>query len=123
MGDFLYLSVMKDLSEYIQSLLDEVKLPLEITLREDGVYRIDVTKDLKESWVLYKISYKRDIDEVKDIRVQLKMYLPQLEFVAKVNYINYPKSLKKMPLSNEYKIKPSEHYDKLLKLKDQYIVD
>jgi hypothetical protein len=111
---------MKDLTKYIESLLDEVKLPLEITLREDGVYRIDVTKDLKESWVLYNIAYKRDIDEVKDIRVQLKKYLPQLEFVAKVSYINYPKSLKKMPLSNEYKIKPREHYSKLLKLKDQY---
>jgi hypothetical protein len=111
---------MKDLSKYIESLFDEVKLPLEITLREDGVYNIVTTKDLKESWVLYKISYERKIDEVKNIRVQLKKYLPQLEFVVKVNYINYPKSLKKMTLSNEYKIKPKEHYDKLLKLKNQY---
>jgi len=109
---------MKDLSKYIESLIDEVNLPLEITLREDGVYNIVTTKDLKESWVLYKISYERKIDEVKNIRIQLKKYLPQLEFVVKVNYINYPKSLKKMPLSNEYKIKPREYYDKLLKLKD-----
>jgi len=122
MGDFLYICIMKDLTKYIESLLDEVKLPLEITLREDGVYRIDVTKDLKESWVLYKISYERNIDEVKDIRVQLKRYLPQLEFVAKVNYINYPNRVT-IPILNEYKIKPREHYDKLLKLKDQYIVD
>ena len=111
---------MKDLSEYIRTLIDEVNLPLEITLREDGVYRIDVTKDLKESWVLYNIAYKRDIDEVKDIRVQLKKYLPQLEFVAKVNYINYPKSLNKMPITHEYKVQPRKHYDNLLKLKNMY---
>jgi hypothetical protein len=109
---------MKDLSKYIESLIDEVNLPLEITLREDGVYNIVTTKDLKESWVLYKIICERKIDEIKNIRVQLKKYLPQLEFVVKVNYINYPKSLKKMTLSNEYKIKPRVHYDKLLKLKD-----
>jgi hypothetical protein len=96
---------MKDLSEYIRTLIDEVNLPLEITLREDGVYRIDVTKDLKESWVLYKISYERNIDEVKDIRVQLKKYLPQLNFVVKVNYINYPKEYS-IPLLHEYVIKP-----------------
>jgi len=96
---------MKDLSEYIRTLIGEVKLPLEITLREDGVYRIDVTKDLKESWVLYKISYDRNIDEVKDIRIQLKKYLPQLNFVVKVNYINYPKEYS-IPLLHEYIIKP-----------------
>jgi hypothetical protein len=96
---------MRDLSEYIESIIDEVNLPLEITLREDGVYRIDVTKDLKESWVLYKISYERNIDEVKDIRVQLKKYLPQLNFVVKVNYINYPKEYS-ISLLNEYIIKP-----------------
>ena len=103
---------MKDLSEYIRTLIDEVNLPLEITLREDGVYRIDVTKDLKESWVLYKISYERNIDEVKDIRVQLKTYLPQLEFVVKVNYTNYPKDFGRIPLLHEYRIKQREHYNK-----------
>ena len=110
---------MKDLSEYIRTLLDEVKPPLEITLREDGVCRIDVTKDLKESWVLYNIAYKRDIDEAKDIRVQLKKYLPQLDFVVKVNCINYPNDVT-IPILHEHKIKRKEHYSKLLKLKDQY---
>lgn len=108
---------MKDLSEYIRTLIDEVKVPLEIRLQEDGVYRIDVNVDLKGSWVLYKINYERDNKDVRDIRVQLKKYLPQLEFVVKVNYINYPNDFT-MPILHEYKIKPREHFDKLLKLKD-----
>jgi hypothetical protein len=36
MGDFLYISGMKDLSKYIRTLIDEVNIPLEIRLQEDG---------------------------------------------------------------------------------------
>jgi hypothetical protein len=96
---------MKDLSEYIRTLIDEVNLPLEITLREDGAYRINVHTDLKGSWVLYRINYERDNKDVRNIRVQLKKYLPQLNFVVKVNYINYPKEYS-ISLLNEYIIKP-----------------
>lgn len=108
---------MKDLSKYIRTLIDEVKVPSEIRLQEDGVYRIDVDVDLQGSWVLYRINYERDNKEVRNIRVQLKKYLPQLEFVVKVNYINYPNDFT-MPILHEYKIRPREHFDKLLKLKD-----
>ena len=108
---------MKDLSKYIRTLIDEVKVPSEIRLQEDGVYRIDVDVDLQGSWVLYRINYERDNKEVRNIRVQLKKYLPQLEFVVKVNYINYPNDFT-MPILHEYKIRPREYYDKLLKLKD-----
>ena len=108
---------MKDLTKYIRTLIDEVKMPLEIRLQEDGVYRIDVDVDLQGSWVLYRINYERDNKEVRNIRVQLKKYLPQLEFVVKVNYINYPNDFT-MPILHEYKIRPREHFDKLLKLKD-----
>jgi hypothetical protein len=96
---------MKDLSEYIRTLIDEVNLPLEIRLREDGVYRIDVNVDLKGSWVLYRINNERDNKDVRNIRVQLKRYLPQLNFVVKVNYINYPNDTT-IPLLHEYVIKP-----------------
>jgi hypothetical protein len=108
---------MKDLTKYIRTLIDEVDIPSEIRLQEDGVYRIDVDVDLQGSWVLYRINNQRDNKEVKNIRVQLKKYLPQLEFVVKVNYINYPNDFT-MPILHEYKIRPREHYDKLLKLKD-----
>ena len=104
---------MKDLSEYIRTLIDEVNLPLEIRLREDGVYRINVNVDLKGSWVLYRINNERDNKDVRNIRVQLKKYLPQLDFVVKVNYINYPKQVS-MPLLHEYRIKGKDRYSKLL---------
>jgi hypothetical protein len=110
---------MKDLSKYIETLIDEFNLPLEIRLQEDGVYRIDVRVDLKGSWVLYKINYERDNKDVRHIRVQLKKYLPQLDFVVKVNCINYPNDVT-IPILHEHKIKRKEHYSKLLKLKDQY---
>ena len=96
---------MKDLSEYIRTLIDEVNLPLEIRLREDGVYRIDVNVDLKGSWVLYRINNERDNKDVRNIRVQLKKYLPQLDFVVKVSYINYPNDAT-IPILHEYVIKP-----------------
>ncbi len=96
---------MKDLSEYIRTIIDEVKVPLEIRLQEDRVYRIDVNVDLKGSWVLYSINHDRNNKYVKYIRTQLKKYLPQLEFVVKVSYINYPKE-SSIPLLHEYVIKP-----------------
>ena len=96
---------MKDLSKYIETLIDEFNLPLEIRLREDGVYRIDVNVDLKGSWVLYRINNERDNKDVRNIRVQLKRYLPQLDFVVKVKYINYPNDAT-IPLLHEYVIKP-----------------
>jgi hypothetical protein len=96
---------MKDLSKYIETLIDEVNLPLEIRLQEDGVYRIDVNVDLQGSWVLYSINYDRNNKDVKHIRIQLKKYLPQLDFVVKVKYINYPKEVS-IPILHEYIIKP-----------------
>jgi hypothetical protein len=110
---------MKDLSKYIETLIDEFNLPLEIRLQEDGAYRIDVNVDIKGSWVLYRINYERDNKDVRNIRVQLKKYLPQLDFVVKVSYINYPQE-STIPILHEYKIKRKEHYSKLLKLRDLY---
>jgi hypothetical protein len=103
---------MKDLSEYIETLIDEVNLPLEIRLQEDGAYRINVHTDLKGSWVLFQRAFERTEGDVRFIRVQLKTYLPQLEFVVKVNYTNYPKDFGRIPLLHEYKIKTREHYNK-----------
>ena len=96
---------MKDLTKYIRTLIDEVDIPSEIRLQEDGVYRIDVNVDLKGSWVLYRINNERDNKDVRNIRVQLKRYLPQLDFVVKVKYINYPNDAT-IPLLHEYVIKP-----------------
>ena len=107
---------MKDLSKYIETIIDDVKTPFNITPQESGEYKIDVIVDLKGNWVLYRINNNRENTDVRNIRVQLKKYLPQLEFVVKVNYINYPNDVS-IPLLHEYKIKPREHYNKLLKLR------
>jgi hypothetical protein len=104
---------MKDLSKYIESLIDDVKTPFNISPQENGEYRIDVEVDLKESWVLYEINRERNNGNVKYIRVQLKRYLPQFEFVVKVNYINYPKQVSTV-LLHEYRFKGKDRYSKLL---------
>lgn len=97
---------MKDLSKYIETLIDNIKLPLEVTLGEGGVYHIHLIKDLKFSNVFYKIAYERDDKDIRSLRVQLKRYLPKLEFVIKVEYINYPPSYSILPV--EYIIKPKK---------------
>jgi hypothetical protein len=66
---------MKDLSKYIETLIDEVNLPLDIRLQEDGAYRINVHTDLKGSWVLFQRAFERTEGDVRFIRVQLKTYL------------------------------------------------
>jgi hypothetical protein len=82
---------MKDLSKYIESLIDEVNLPLDITLQEDGSYRIVVTQDLKESTVRYTNAAWNNETDIRWIRVQLKRYVPNLKIKLMVGYINYPK--------------------------------
>jgi len=93
---------VKDLSKYIESLIDEVNLPLDITLREDGSYSILVTQDLKGSTVRYTNAAWNNETDIRWIRVQLKRYVPNLKIKLMVGYINYPK-LHTTPLSKEYK--------------------
>jgi hypothetical protein len=93
---------MKDLSKYIESLIDEVNLPLDITLQEDGSYRIVVTQDLKESTVRYTNAAWNNETDIRWIRVQLKRYVPNLKIKLMVGYINYPKTYT-TPLVKEYK--------------------
>jgi hypothetical protein len=93
---------MKDLSKYIESLIDEVNLPLDITLQEDGSYRIVVTQDLKQSTVRYTNAEWNNENDIRWIRVQLKRYVPNLKIKLMVGYINYPKIYTK-PLVKEYK--------------------
>ena len=92
---------MKDLSKYIESLIDEVNLPLDITLQEDGSYRIVVTQDLKESAVRYTNAAWNNETDIRWIRVQLKRYVPNLKIKLMVGYINYPK-IYITPLVKEY---------------------
>lgn len=92
--------------EYIESLIDEVNLPMVITLVGD-VYHIEVTKDLKNSTVLYvNMMYNPD-REITYIKIRLKSYLRKLNFKVTVKYINYPK-ISMREIVREYNIKPKE---------------
>ena len=105
--------------EYIESLIDEVNLPTVITI-VDGVYHIEVTKDLKHSSVMYVDTVYNPDKEVTYIKIRLKKYLRKLNFKIIVNYINYPKISMKKDIKREYGIRPKEDYIKLDKLKDTY---
>jgi ribosome-binding factor A len=121
MGDFFYLCVYKSMSqviiEYIESLIDEVNLPMVITLVGD-VYHIEVTKDLKHSSAMYVDMVYNPDKEVTYIKIRLKKYLRKLNFKIIVNYINYPEISMKKDIKREYGIRPN--YIKLDKLKDTY---
>ena len=92
--------------EYIESLIDEVNLPMEIKLVGD-VYHIEVTKDLKNSTVLYvNMMYNPD-REITYIKIRLNSYLRKLNFKVTVKYINYPK-ISMREIVREYNIKPKE---------------
>jgi len=93
---------MKDLSKYIESLIDEVNLPLDITLQEDGSYLISITKDLKGSYVFYDMAIENAEPNIRYIRNQIKRYLPNLKVKLLVEYINYPK-INLKPILKEYK--------------------
>lgn len=93
---------MKDLSKYIESLIDEVNLPLDITLQEDGSYRIVVIQDLKQSALRYTNAACNDENDIRWIRVQLQRFLPNLKVKLLVEYINYP-NINLKPMLKEYK--------------------
>ena len=103
--------------EYIESLIDEVNLPMVITLVGD-VYHIEVTKDLKHSSAMYVDMVYNPDKEVTYIKIRLKKYLRKLNFKIIVNYINYPEISMKKDIKREYGIRPN--YIKLDKLKDTY---
>jgi hypothetical protein len=93
---------MKDLTEYIESLFDDINLPLKISLQEDGSYFISITKDLKGSHVFYSMAIENAEPNIKYIRNQIKRYLPNLKVKLLVEYINYP-NINLKPMLKEYK--------------------
>lgn len=95
---------MKNLTDYIKILLEDIGLPVEVELK-DNVYYISVVVDLKQSWTLYKNSVWYTDNRVVGIRVQLKKYLRQVNFKVSIKHINYPKD-SSTSIDKEYTIKP-----------------
>ena len=96
---------MNTLIEYIETLIDEINLPMVITLVGD-VYHIEVTQDLKNSSVKYTTMMWDPDKDITFIKIRLKKYLRKLKFKITVKYINYPEICIKKDIRREYVIKP-----------------
>jgi hypothetical protein len=80
---------MKDLSKYIESLLDGIKNPCEVKY-VDNIYYVDITYDYENNVTFYRFGdfvIKRLVDKAESM---LKTYLPETMFKVRVNGINIP---------------------------------
>jgi len=82
---------MKDLTKYIESLLDEVDNTCEINY-VNNVYVVDVVRDYKYSVVMYKNMAYFNHDRYVYVNKILKMYLPNSSYVVRIKEINIPMS-------------------------------
>ena len=84
MGDFFYLSVVKDLSKYIESILDGVVRGLNVT-KDGDTYNITITKKN----FLYQQSDKSFItlSDSITIRRNLEIYFPNDDIKFEIKHI------------------------------------
>ena len=84
MGDFFYLSVVKDLSKYIESILDGVIRGLNVT-KDGNTYNITITKKN----FLYQQSDKSFIilSNSITIRRNLEIYFPNDDIKFEIKHI------------------------------------
>ena len=95
---------MKDLSEYILFIVEGCGIPVFVRLTKEGSYVVTVTKDLKYSSTLYKMSISGVEPNIKYVRNQLKKYLSHLDIVVNMEYINYPARFSNIRKIYEYKL-------------------
>jgi hypothetical protein len=87
MGDFLYISVMKNLSGYIDTLLDSATFDYQVTFNGE-VYIIDVfLTDIRYTNASVKLLLQNAISESID------QYIPKgtIEYAIKINIDNKKK--------------------------------
>jgi hypothetical protein len=80
---------MKDLTKYIESLLDGIKNPCEVKYM-DNIYYVDIVYDYENNVTIYRFSdfvIKKLVDKTESI---LATYLPDTMFKVRVNRINIP---------------------------------
>jgi len=88
MGDFLYLSGMKDLSGYIHTLLDSATFDYQVTFNGGEVYVIDVfLTDIRHTSNSVKLILQNAIAE------NIDQYIPKgtIEYAIKINIDNNKK--------------------------------
>jgi hypothetical protein len=95
---------MKDLSEYILFIVEGCGIPVFVKLTKEGSYVVTVTKDLKYSSTLYKISISGVEPNIMYVRNQLKKYLSHLDIVVNMEYINYPEKFREIKKMYKYEL-------------------
>jgi hypothetical protein len=86
---------MKDLSKYIESLLDEIKKPCEVKY-VDNVYYVDIVYDYDNNVTFYRFGdfiIKSLVNKIESILVT---YIPDTTVKVRVNRINIPIEYKPM---------------------------
>ena len=80
---------MKDLTKYIETLLDGGKYTCEVNY-VNNIYEINVVRDYFNSEKMYKVMVYLNHNTVMDITKTLKIYLPKSLYVIRVKEINIP---------------------------------
>ena len=80
---------MKDLTKYIETLLDGGKYICEVNY-VNNIYEINVVRDYFNSEEMYKVMVYLNHNTVMDIIKTLKVYLPKSLYVIRVKEINIP---------------------------------
>ena len=80
---------MKDLSNYIESLLDGIKNPCEVKY-VNNIYYVDIVQDFRNDYPMYQISDPYLKYLVGRVESMLKTYLPEIKFNVRVKKINVP---------------------------------
>jgi len=80
---------MKDLTKYIESLLDGIKNQCEVTY-VDNVYYVDITYDYGNSVDLYRFGDFLINNLLTKTEATLARYLPETMFKVRVKRINIP---------------------------------
>ncbi len=78
---------MKDLSNYIESLLDVIKKPC-VVKYVDNIYYVDIIYDYKKEQATYQPHQAIIKSLVRRTESMLKTYLPEFKFDVKVKRIN-----------------------------------
>jgi len=89
---------MKDLSKYIESLLDGIKNPCEVKY-VDNIYYVDITYDYGNSVTLYRFGDFLINSLIDKTESMLATYIPETMFKVRVNRINIPIQFQTINLS------------------------
>lgn len=77
MGDFLYLCKMKDLTEYIDFILQELNIPLTVSFMNETYFIVFNIKDVRYDNEIVRNIIKGEVDNV------INRYIPE----GTINYL------------------------------------